>query len=220
MTNEIKIDNPSLEQLSSTQRTMGKKKQGNRFKYNKFVAHYVWGFKQEILKMTVEYSLAFRKIIGLTYCIYHQCFLNFSPVNWRRVQATHKEGNFWPQFKDSNSPWKYWSRSRSCICIYYENLLKSKRPKQHSQIQSLISITSEGSSKMNKTHIQNNSMMRLFHFDKRFKSTKIMTKPRIYIRIMVLAQLATLLSIFFLTNTFTFLIHIQRHALNLTLLHM
>lgn len=111
-----------------------------------------------------------------------------------------------------------------CIYIYYENLLKSQRCKKNIQAQSLISVTTEGSSRMNNTHIPHNSMMRLFHLDKWFESTKIITKPRIYIRIsMVLAQQATLLSIiffFFFTNTLRFLLHIQRHALSLTLLHM
>lgn len=66
-------------------------------------------------------------------------------------------------------------------------------------MQPLIFITYEESSIMRNTHIQNNSMMRLYHSDKWFKSTKIM----IYIRIgMVLAQLARLLSIFFYKHTY------------------
>lgn len=108
------------------------------------------------------------------------------------------------------------------IYIYHVNLLKSQRYKQNIQTQSLISITTEGSSRMN-TQIPRNSMMRRFHLEKRFESTKIISKLRIYIRIsMVLAQQATLLSIFFFffTNTLTVPLHIQRHALSLTLLHV
>ena len=83
------------------------------------------------------------------------------------------------------------------IYIYHVNLLKSQRYKQNIQTQSLISITTEGSSRMN-TQIPCNSMMRRFHLEKQFESTKIISKLRIYIRInMVLAQQATLLSIFF-----------------------
>ena len=91
------------------------------------------------------------------------------------------------------------------IYIYYVNLLKSQRYKQNIQTQSLISITTEGSSRMN-TYIPHNSMMRLFHLEKQFESTKIITKLRIYIRIsMVLAQQATLLSIFFFFYKHTYI---------------
>lgn len=95
------------------------------------------------------------------------------------------------------------------IYIYYQNLLKSQRRKQNIQTQSLISITTEGRSRVNNTQRPHNSMMRLFHRDQWFESTKIITKTRIYIRIsMVLAQQATLLSIIIFTNTLTFLLHI------------
>lgn len=72
---------------------------------------------------------------------------------------------------------------------------------------------------MNTAHIQNNSMMRLFHFDQRFKSTNKYDQVNdLHENKYGPGTTGNILIFFF--NKHTFVIHMQRLGLSLTQLCM